>query len=203
MMVRRRLILASGSAARRQMLTSAGLNFEAIPAHLDEEALRDRLLSRTPPPGHDAIAAVLAEEKARDVAKADPSALVIGSDQILSTGDAILAKPGSRQGARATLQALRGRTHWLHSAVMLHSGGATLWSTVATATLHVRAFSDAALDAYLDAAGADIYGCVGAYQIEGAGVRLFDAIEGDHFTIMGMPLLPLLAELRRLGEIDT
>jgi septum formation protein len=203
MTVRRRLILASGSSARRRMLTDAGLDFEVVPAQLDEDGLRDRLLSLTPPLGHATVAAVLAEAKARAVASSNPAALVIGSDQILSTGDSVLAKPGSRDGARATLQALRGRTHWLHSAVVLQSGGEPLWSTVATATLHVRDFSDAALDAYLDAAGADIYGCVGAYQIEGAGVRLFDAIEGDHFTIMGMPLLPLLAELRRLGEIET
>jgi septum formation protein len=203
MMVRRRLILASGSAARRQMLTNAGLDFEVMPAQLDEDALRDRLMSLMPPPSHDAVAAVLAEAKARSVANSDPAALVIGSDQVLSTGDTIFAKPGSRQGARATLQALRGRTHWLHSAAVLYGGGEPVWSTVSTAALRVREFSDAALDAYLDTAGADIYGCVGAYQIEGAGVRLFDAIEGDHFTIMGMPLLPLLAELRRLGEIET
>jgi len=198
----RRLVLASGSAARRQMLNHAGLVFDVRPADLDEEAHKNRLLERVPPLSHVAVALALAEEKALQVAGRNPGALVIGSDQILSTGATILSKPGSREGARQTLRRLRGGAHWLHSAVVVAEGETVLWRTVETATLVMWAFSDAVLEDYLAAAGDSIFGCVGAYQIEGPGVRLFESVAGDHFTIMGLPLLPLLHELRRMGEIE-
>jgi len=194
-MTAQRLILASGSAARRRMLEDAGVIFEVMPAAVDEGRLTDDLLRRV---AHEDIALALAEAKALAVSQRDPQALVIGSDQILSTGDAILAKPGSREGARETLRKLRGKTHKLHSAVAIATGNGVIWRTVESATLHMKDLSEADLERYLNATGESIYGCVGAYQIEGVGAALFETVEGDHFTIMGMPLLPLLSELSRL-----
>ena len=194
----RRLILASGSTARRQMLLNAGLAFDVVPANIDEDSVRDVMMAVAP---HEQIAVVLAETKSLSVAAAHPDAIVIGSDQILSTGEEILSKPGSREGARDTLRTLSGRTHWLHSAVAVAAGYDLRWRTVETAALTMRALTDADIERYLDAAGPGIFGCVGAYQIEGAGVQLFERVAGDHFTIMGMPLLPLLGQLRRMDEV--
>jgi septum formation protein len=194
----RRLILASGSAARRQMLTNAGLSFDVVPADIDEDGVRDVMMRCAP---HQQIAVVLAETKALSVAAAKPGARVVGSDQVLSTGEQILSKPGSREGARETLRTLRGRTHWLHSAVAVAVGDDLVWRTVESAALTMRDVTNEDIERYLDAAGAGIFGCVGAYQIEGAGVQLFERVAGDHFTIMGMPLLPLLAQLRRMDEV--
>jgi septum formation protein len=177
------------------MLEDAGVIFEVMPAAVDEDRLTDDLLHRV---AHEDIGLALAEAKALAVSQRDPQALVIGSDQILSTGDAVLAKPGSREGARETLRRLRGKTHKLHSAVAVATGNEVIWRTVESATLHMKDLSEADLERYLDAAGESIYGCVGAYQIEGLGSALFETVEGDHFTIMGMPLLPLLSELSRL-----
>lgn len=191
-----RLILASGSAARRQMLLNAGLSFEVVSADIDEDRLRKSLGGTV---AHSEIAAVLAEAKGFAVSLLHSSANVIGSDQILSTGEAILSKPGTREGARETLRALRGRTHWLHSGVALVRDGNVVWHLVETAALTMRVLSDDEIERYLDTAVEDILGCVGAYQIEGAGIRLFERVEGDYFTIMGLPLVPLLCELRRLG----
>jgi len=191
-----RLVLASGSAARRQMLMNAGLLFDVVPAQIDEDRLRDGFIGTA---SHSEIAAELAAAKAVAVAASHPGAVVIGSDQILSTCEAILSKPGSRSGARDTLRLLRGRTHWLHSAAAVVVDGRVVWRAVESAMLTMRTISDAELEDYLDVAGESIFGCVGAYQIEGAGIRLFERVEGDHFTIMGMPLLPLLAELRCQG----
>jgi septum formation protein len=202
MTARRRLILASSSAARRKMLSDAGLTFEAIPAQIDEETLRREMLERNGSLSHAEVARALAEAKAKDVSGRYPDALVIGSDQILSTGQGILSKPGTLDGARATLKTLRGRAHSLHSAAVLVENEETIWGAVDTARLTMHAFSDAFLERYLSDAGNDILGCVGAYQMEGAGVRLFKAVEGDHFAILGMPLLSLLNELRHLEEID-
>lgn len=197
-MMARRLILASGSAGRRQMLANAGLVFEVMPADVDEDAVRDVMMASAP---HEQIAVVLAETKALSVAAANSGAIVVGSDQILSTGERILSKPGSREGARESLRMLRGQTHWLHSAVAVAVGDDLVWRTVETATLTMRDVRDEEIERYLDAAGQSIFGCVGAYQIEGAGIRLFERVAGDHFTIMGMPLLPLLGQLRRMDEV--
>ncbi len=194
----RRLILASGSAARRQMLSNAGLVFDVVPADIDEDRVRDVMIGSAT---HQQIAIVLAETKALSVAAANPGARVVGSDQVLSTGEQILSKPGSREGARETLRMLRGRMHWLHSAVAVAVGDDLRWRMVESAALTMRDVPDADIERYLDVAGADIFGCVGAYQIEGAGVQLFERVVGDHFTIMGMPLLPLLAQLRRMDEV--
>ncbi len=194
----RLLILASGSAARRQMLSNAGLVFDVVPADIDEDGVRDVMMAVAP---HPQIAVVLSETKALSVAAAHPGAIVIGSDQILSTGDQILSKPGSREGARETLRRLSGRRHWLHSAVAIAVGDDLRWRTVESAALTMRDLSDADIERYLDVAGPGIFGCVGAYQIEGAGVQLFERVAGDHFTIMGMPLLPLLGQLRRMDEV--
>lgn len=197
-MMARRLILASGSAARRQMLANAGLVFDVVPADIDEDAVRDVMMEAAP---HQQIAVVLAETKALSAAAAHSGAIVVGSDQILSTGERILSKPGSREGARETLRMLRGRTHWLHSAVAVAVDDDLVWRTVETATLTMRDVRDEEIERYLDAAGQSIFGCVGAYQIEGAGIRLFERVVGDHFTIMGMPLLPLLRQLRRMDGV--
>jgi septum formation protein len=193
-----RLILASGSAARRQMLDRAGIEFEIVPASIDEDRVRDSVIATAT---HAGIALALAEAKALSVATDLTGAVVIGSDQILSTGEGILSKPGSRQGARETLRVLRGRTHWLHSAAALVADGRVIWRGVDTAALSMRALSDTDIERYLDAAGDGIFGCVGAYKIEGEGIRLFDRISGDYFTVMGMPLLPLLRALRRLERV--
>jgi septum formation protein len=178
------------------MLSNAGLMFDADPAQIDEDRLRDALAGTVSPAE---IAMALAEAKALAVARSHPGAVVIGSDQILSAGEAILAKPGSRAGARETLKLLRGKSHGLHSGAALVRDDRVMWRSVESASLTMRNFSDAELEDYLDAAGDGIFGCVGAYQIEGLGIRLFERVEGDHFTIMGMPLLPLLSELRRHG----
>jgi septum formation protein len=178
------------------MLSNAGLHFDVLPAEIDEDRLRSNLIGSS---SHSQISLDLAAAKALAVASLHPGAVVIGSDQILSTGEAILSKPGSRTGARDTLVLLRGRTHWLHSAAAVAIGNRVVWHAVESATLAMRTISDAELEAYLDVVGESIFGCVGAYQIEGAGIRLFERVEGDHFTIMGMPLLPLLAELRCRG----
>lgn len=190
-----RLILASGSTARREMLESAGLTFDVMPAAVDEEGLSKQLIERV---SHEDIAVALAQAKARAVSACNPQALVIGSDQVLSTGDDILSKPGSRDGAVETLRRLRGKTHALYSGVAVATEGEVIWHSVDRARLQMRDLSDEDIARYLDLAGEGIFGCVGAYQIEGLGAGLFEHIEGDRFTIMGMPLLPLLAELRRL-----
>lgn len=198
---RSRLVLASGSAARREMMTAAGLMFDVVPAAINEGRLRETLLSDTPRPSPDAIALALARAKAVDVSRARPDDLVIGSDQVLSVGDDLLDKPATVDDVRTTLMRLRGTTHMLVSAVALAEKGEVVWDVVRTARLTMHALSDAELETYLTDQAPAVIGCVGGYQIEGAGVRLFDEIEGDHFTILGMPLVPLLKELRRRGEI--
>ncbi len=192
------LVLASGSRARRDMLQAAGVACTVQAADVDEVAIRVRLAAGTLPTE---VATVLATAKALVVSKQRPGAMVIGSDQVLALGLEILSKPGDRIAARAQLASLRGRTHALHSAVALARDGAMVWSGVDIAELAMRDFSDAFLDSYLDAVGEDVCHSVGAYHLEGLGIQLFDRVRGDYFTILGMPLLPLLAELRRLGII--
>lgn len=177
---------------------NAGLSFDVVPADIDEDGVRDVMMGSA---SHQQIAVVLAETKALSVAAANPGATVVGSDQVLSTGEQMLSKPDSREGARETLRTLRGRTHWLHSAVAVALGDDLVWRTVESAALTMRDITDAEIERYLDAAGTGIFGCVGAYQIEGAGVQLFKHVAGDHFTIMGMPLLPLLEQLRRMDGV--
>ncbi|MET0409012.1 MAG: Maf family nucleotide pyrophosphatase [Hyphomicrobium sp.] len=191
-----RLILASGSAARKALLEAAGLRFEVIPADIDEIAVRTAILENTANVEAGDIASVLAAEKARVVSSAHPDALVIGADQVLALGGKIFAKPTSLAEAREHLVMLRGRTHDLVSSVALARRGNVHWQTSETAGMSVRDYSDEFLGAYLERVGARVLDCVGCYELEGAGVQLFDRIEGDFFTILGIPLLRLLARLR-------
>lgn len=197
------IVLASGSSARQHMLRAAGVPFIAEPSKIDETALKDAFLRHTTSAPAQDLAAFLALEKARDVSARQPGALVIGSDQVLALGERLFSKAKDRAGARATLQALRGRTHHLHSAVTLVRDGAEVWSGLSSAALTMRGFSDGFLDDYLDQAGDAVLWSVGAYELEGRGIQLFEAIEGDYFTILGMPLLPLLTALRAEGALPS
>jgi septum formation protein len=191
------LVLASKSAVRRLVLESAGIPLEVVPADIDERGLEARAGARTP----GEIAALLAREKARAVSARLPDRLVLGADQTLALGEQSFTKPADRAAARAQLMALRGRTHELHSAVWLLRDGAVMFEHGAVARLTMRAFSVDFLAAYMEAAGDAVLASVGCYQVEGPGIQLFERIEGDHFTIMGLPLLPLLDFLRREGSL--
>jgi septum formation protein len=197
----RRLILASGSRIRREMLATAGLAFTVEPAPVDETALREAMLGANPAVSARDLALMLARAKAEAVSCLQPEAVVIGADQVLALGRQIVEKAPTLEKARETLLALRGRTHDLHSAVALAEGGATTWSDAAAAHMKVREFSAAFLDRYLVRAKDSVCLCVGGYEFEGLGVQLFDDYDGDYFTILGLPLVPLLAELRRRGDI--
>jgi septum formation protein len=191
------LVLASGSAVRRALLEAAGIPVEARPARIDERAIEASAPSDDP----SAVAALLAREKALRVAAELPGRLVVGADQTLALGARRFDKPADRAAARAQLQALAGRTHELHAAVAVARGRDVVLEHVAIARLTVRALSEDFLDRYLDAAGAAVTASVGAYQVEGLGIHLFERIDGDHFTILGLPLLPLLDYLRAEGSL--
>jgi septum formation protein len=186
------LILASQSQARQALLANAGIAFEAIPAEIDERAIQ--LASGLSSPGE--IAALLAREKAVSVSLRHPGQFVVGADQTLALGQRLFSKPAGRAQAAEQLRALAGRAHELHSAVAVARDGATLFADAAIARMTMRVLDDAAISAYLDAAGEAVITSVGAYQLEGPGIHLFERIEGDHFTILGLPLLPLLKFLR-------
>jgi septum formation protein len=186
------LVLASQSKVRRALLEAAGIPVDARPAHLDERAIEQGV---TGGPGE--VALTLAREKARTVAAMSGNAYVVGSDQTLALGERRFDKPVDRAAAREQLLVLRGQTHALYSAVAVCRNGAVTFTHVAVARLTMRAFSEDFLDSYIDAAGANVTASVGAFQLERTGIHLFEKIEGDHFTILGLPLLPLLAELRR------
>jgi nucleoside triphosphate pyrophosphatase len=183
------LVLASRSGARRALLAAAGIPLDVRPADLDERALAAGAPA--------AAAALLAREKALAVARTHPGRLVLGADQTLALGAERFDKPADQAAAAAQLRALRGRTHTLHSAVALVQDGTVLFEHADTARLTMRAFSDRFLERYLDTAGATVTASVGGYQIEGLGLQLFERIEGDYFTILGLPLLPVLDFLRR------
>ncbi|EKF61125.1 Maf-like protein [Agrobacterium albertimagni AOL15] len=188
------LILASGSTARQMLLKNAGLDFVAMPATVDERAIEENL----PLAGRDpvSVARHLALAKAMNVSKRSPGAFVIGCDQTMSLGNRIFHKAASLEQARQTLISLRGKAHFLNSAVCLVRDGELLWSDITKACMQVRDFSDEFLDGYVERNCNSILSSVGCYQLEGEGVQLFDAIAGDYFTILGLPLLPLLAALR-------
>lgn len=190
------LILASASVARRALLEAAGLEFKIIPADIDETAIRDAILEKTSGAEAADVASVLAAEKARVVSSEHRDALVIGADQVLALGPKIFSKAGSVSEAREHLVMLRGRTHDLVSAVALARNGVVHWQTTSTAAMTMRNYSDEFLGAYLKRAGDRVLGSVGCYELEGLGVQLFEQIEGDYFTILGIPLLALLARLR-------
>ena len=195
------VLLASASPYRRKMLQDAGVAFDVVAADVDETVLKREFSGRTPRPAAGEIASALARAKAEAVSHNNKEAIVIGADQILMVGDDLLDKPGSAGAARAQLARLRGKTHRLVSAVALARAGTALWTHVDEAKLTMRNFSDAFLDAYVAEAGERLAGIVGAYEIEGRGIQLFERVAGDHFTIIGLPLVPLLAELRARGVI--
>jgi septum formation protein len=186
------LILASQSRARQMLLASAGIAFEAIPADIDERALQQS--SSLSAPGE--VAALLAREKAVAVSIQKPDRYVIGADQTLALGNRLFNKPSGRAQAAEQLRALAGRSHELNSAIAVARGGKIVFAQVAVAKMTMRPLNEAEIEAYLDRAGEAVTASVGAYQLEGLGVHLFERIDGDHFTILGLPLLPLLAFLR-------
>lgn len=197
-----RVILASGSKARRDMLRAAAVDFSLCTADVDEPALRAAMRAEHGDAVAPAdVALVLARAKAEAVSRLEPGAIVIGSDQVLALGGALLSKPGDLARVGDQIVALAGRTHELTSAVVTAVNGVAGWSAVDSARLTMRAVSDQFVEAYVAACGEDVRHSVGAYHLEGLGVQLFEKIEGDYFTILGMPLLPLLAELRRRGVL--
>lgn len=195
------VVLASSSPTRADMLRHAGVDFEVVSPELDEPAMIAALTSEhgpLPPPD---IALVLAEAKAQEVARAHGDALVIGADQTLELDGRLLTKATTIEEARRTLLDLAGRTHALHSAVALVEAGETVWRHVETAWLTARSYSPRFVGRYLALVGADTLGSVGGYRLEGPGAQLFARVEGDWFTVLGLPLLPVLAELRRRGAL--
>jgi len=197
-MVAAPLVLASGSKARAELLRSAGLAFDLVAPPVDERKIESSWPGDVAP---GEAARLLAREKALAVSRMRPAALVIGADQTLALGHERFTKATTMAEARTTLVRLRGRTHALHSAFALARGGAVLDDHVATARITMRNLSDAALDDYLDRAGEAILASVGCYHLESLGVTLFSAVEGDYFTVLGLPLLDLLASLRGEGVI--
>jgi septum formation protein len=190
-----RLVLASKSASRQAMLAAAGVAFECVPADLDERALEAKLVGATP----DAVALALAEAKALAVAQEHPGRVVLGSDSLVEVAGRRFDKPASRAEAAAHLRFFSNATMELHSAAALARDGEIIWRHAALAKLHFIALSDNDIARYLDHEWPAVAGCVGVFRIEGRGVQLFRSIEGDHFTVLGMPLLAVLGALRELG----
>lgn len=191
---RPRLILASASASRRALMAAAGLSFEVRPADVDEAAIKQE--ARAEGVGAEVAALRLADAKAAAVAREEPDALVIGADQILVCDGVWFDKPVDVAAAGDQLRALRGRVHVLVTAVVCHQGVARVWHEIASPRLTMRGFSDEFLDCYLAAEGVAVVSTVGAYRLEGRGVQLFDAVEGEHSAVLGLPMLRLLAFLR-------
>lgn len=197
-----RFVLASQSASRRAMLSAAGVPHEAVAAQVDEEAAKQALKARQVAPRD--LADALAELKAVKVSQRDPAALVLGGDSLVMLDDGSqLDKPASRDEAAEHLRRMSGRHHDLISAAVIAESGHPVWRFVDRARLHVRPLSEAFIDSYLDAEWPAIAGCVGCYRVEGPGVQLFARTEGSHFTILGMPLLPILDYLRTRGVMPS
>ena len=192
------VILASKSAARRAVLTGAGIGFEVQVSGVDEDVLKDQLLAQGASVSQ--IAEALAEQKALKVSQTVPG-LVIGSDQTLDFEGRLYDKAETVEAARERLQTLRGKTHQLHSAVVVARAGEVIWREVVSSTLTMREFSDAFLESYLASEGPEALGSVGCYRLEGPGAQLFSKIEGDYFAILGLPLMGLLDLLRAHGEV--
>lgn len=192
------VILASQSAARRAVLSGAGVPHDAMVAGVDEDAAKTVLLAEGAGPR--AVAEALAEQKALRVSE-QREGLVIGADQTLDFEGRLFDKVADLDAARARLSLLRGREHLLHSAVVVAQGGSVIWRETVTASLTMRDFSDAFLDAYLAEEGSKALGSVGCYRLEGPGAQLFERIDGDYFSILGLPLLGLMDLLRRHGEL--
>lgn len=194
------IILGSGSVFRRRLLENAGVEVEIDGPRIDERAVEASVEDSGLTPAD--LAAILAEAKAVEVSERHPGRLVIGCDQTMALEDRVFHKPADMEAARRQLLALSGRTHELNSAVVLARDGAALWRHVGVARLTMRTLDPAFVGRHLARVGKAALQSVGAYQIEGEGIQLFERVEGDYFTIVGLPLLPLLAELRRLGAID-
>ena len=195
-----RLILASGSQTRREMLQSAGLQIEAVPARIDEEAVKESLLAEGAKPRD--IADALAELKARKISDKYPGALVLGCDQVLDFEGALLSKATSRDVAKEQLLKMRGKRHMLLSAAVVCEDGKPIWRHVGQVRMLMRPFSDQFLDGYLDRNWPAIGDSVGGYKLEEEGVRLFTRVDGDYFTVLGLPLLEFLAWLGLRGELE-
>lgn len=191
------LVLASGSLARRAMLEAAKIPIEILRAAVDEAAIAATLLEQNESP--QAIAIALAHAKAEAATRKMPDRFILAADQTLDHRGRLLMKPVDRENAWQQLRALRGTPHFLHSAAVLRKGDRVLWAGTASARLTMRSFSDAFLEAYLDAIGPAVCETVGGYQLEALGPHLFEEIEGDHATILGLPLIPVLHALRDLG----
>ena len=194
-----RLILASKSAARRAMLENAGVPFTVHVADVDEDAVK----AVHDPADAAGLAVELARVKALAVSRHDPDAWVLGADQTLAFDGALISKATSLGEARVRLASMRGKPHFLHSGAALARNGQIVWSGVDTATLQVRVFSENFLENYLASESSSILACVGSYRLEGMGSQLFDRIDGDYFTVLGLPLWPILAELRRAGVLTS
>lgn len=193
------LILASGSASRARILRGAQVPFAAIPADIDEEALKRKFLAEGKSP--DVIAGTLAEAKAIHVSSQHRDALVLGADQILEFNGKIVSKCSDMATAKALLQRLRGKPHRLISALALVQNGKPIWTFRDISIMRMRPFSDAFLESYLSTEGEGLLAGVGCYRLESMGAQLFESVEGDYFSVLGLPLQPLLAELRRRGVI--
>lgn len=193
------IVLASASAARRALLDHAGIRFEARPASIDEHEIRQAMQAE----GASArdCAVLLAQTKAARIAAASGDDLVIGADQILELDGRWFDKPADLEAAKDQIRALRGRTHALETAVVCYRGGQQIWSHVETPCLAMRNVSEAFLADYVTREGEALLACVGAYRLEGLGAQLFERVEGDLFSVLGLPLLPLLGFLRQHGEI--
>lgn len=192
-----RLILASRSAARRAMLTDAGVSFGLEDAGVDEDAIKVVMSDASP----EALATELACAKALAVSRRDPDVWVLGADQTLAFDGGLISKARSLDEAKTRLKSMRGRSHQLHSGAALATKGQIVWSGVDTVQMKMRDFSDAFLDQYIETEGDQLLACVGSYRLEGLGSQLFETVEGDYFTVLGLPLWPVLAELRRAGVI--
>jgi septum formation protein len=193
------VVLASETESRRKLLTAAGLAFRIVPPEVDEAAIHEALRNNNAETDPGDVAELLARAKAEEVSGRFPGALVIGADQVLSLDGKVLDKPKDRDAVRDSLFALRGKTHQLHSAVALAEAGQVIWTHIETAHLTMRQFSPEFLGRYLAAAGPQVCRSVGAYQLDGLGIQLFDRVEGDYFAILGLPLLLLFSRLRENG----
>jgi len=194
------IMLASSSPFRKALLHNAGIRFEAESARIDEREIENTIKGTGVTP--DELAMILAQAKAEDVADRHREAWVIGSDQTLSLGEKILHKPKDGDEARARLLELSGQTHELNSAIVIAQGAKIVWRHVSVARMTMRKLDPRFIGRHLAEVGDNVLSSVGGYQLEGPGIQLFEKIEGDYFTIIGLPMLPLLAQLRKLGAID-
>ncbi len=195
------VILASGSRARYDLLKAAGIAFTVIPANIDEAAIRDALTVENEAIDPADVAEILARAKGEAVCADNPDSLIIAADQTLSLNGQLFSKPANLDEARDTLLRLRGQEHYLHTAVAIVELGEVTWSQVESARMKMRRFSFGYLSEYLVRVGVDVCQSVGAYQLEGLGLQLFEEIEGDYFSILGLPMLPLMSELRQRGAL--